>query len=143
MRILHDDEICLLQWTSSLNDRSKLKGQCSDVKKRMWSPTVSVKTKFSCYCSFKHVKMGPRWVKFIKRWNSHGIFPFKFMSLICAVTFFAHKKHCCFNCKIFAMCKYVLTSSLWWCCATPRLSRQKLTFSPSSSLTFSNAFLHG
>ena len=32
MRVLHKDEICFTSWTPSLDDRSKLKGQYTDVK---------------------------------------------------------------------------------------------------------------
>ena len=34
MRVLHDDAICftVLRWTPSLPHRSKLKGECKDVK---------------------------------------------------------------------------------------------------------------
>ena len=32
MRVLQEDEICFTSWAPSLNDRSKLKGQYTDVK---------------------------------------------------------------------------------------------------------------
>ena len=62
MRVLQEDAISLLLLTPSINDRSKLKGQCTDVKSGcgtsvdlVKTPKVSVLKKISCYCPFQIV----------------------------------------------------------------------------------------
>ena len=68
MRFLHEDEIFFTSMDPSLNNHSKLKGECADVKSGCgtsvwpiaWTPTVSAKTKFSWHCPFQHACFGLR-----------------------------------------------------------------------------------